>query len=182
MATLTVKQNLFITEYLACLNATQAAIAAGYSPKVAAVQGCENLRKPNIRAEINRLLEARTLGKNEVLARLTEHALGSAEDFLRVEGDEDGAIALVNFAKAKKAGKLHLVKKFKIGKDGSMSFELYSAQSALNTLAKVHGLLDGDRAEDDDEEELGDDAELTPEDLEIEAALARDAEAIRARP
>lgn len=45
---LTEKQRLFVHEYLIDLNATQAAIRAGYSEKTAKEIGCENLTKPNI--------------------------------------------------------------------------------------------------------------------------------------
>lgn len=45
---LTEKQTLFVKEYLVDLNATQAAIRAGYSENSAASQGYENLRKPEI--------------------------------------------------------------------------------------------------------------------------------------
>ena len=49
---LTAKQQVFVNEYLIDLNATQAAIRAGYSEKAAAEIGCENLIKPNIRDAI----------------------------------------------------------------------------------------------------------------------------------
>jgi uncharacterized small protein (DUF1192 family) len=52
---LTAKQKRFIEEYLIDLNATQAAIRAGYSKKTAYSIGEENLRKPVIKAEIERL-------------------------------------------------------------------------------------------------------------------------------
>lgn len=45
---LTEKQKRFVEEYLVDLNATQAAIRAGYSEKTASVIGCENLTKPYI--------------------------------------------------------------------------------------------------------------------------------------
>lgn len=44
------KQAWFVTEYLLCGNATQAAIHAGYSAKTARVIGQENLLKPAIAA------------------------------------------------------------------------------------------------------------------------------------
>ncbi|WP_410769595.1 terminase small subunit [Fontibacillus sp. BL9] len=50
---LTAKQQKFADEYLIDLNATQAAIRAGYSPKTAKEIGAENLTKPNIRAYID---------------------------------------------------------------------------------------------------------------------------------
>jgi phage terminase small subunit len=50
--TLTPRQQRFVEEYLIDLNATQAAIRAGYSPKTAYSIGHENLRKPEIEAAI----------------------------------------------------------------------------------------------------------------------------------
>ena len=48
----TPKQQRFVEEYLVDLNATQAAIRAGYSAKTAAEIGKENLIKPYIQAAI----------------------------------------------------------------------------------------------------------------------------------
>ena len=48
MATMTAKQQRFCDEYLIDLNATQAAIRAGYSEKTAGVIASENLKKPYI--------------------------------------------------------------------------------------------------------------------------------------
>lgn len=45
---LTPKQEAFVREYLIDLNATQAAIRAGYSEKTARSVGCENLTKPDV--------------------------------------------------------------------------------------------------------------------------------------
>ena len=45
---LTAKQELFCKEYLIDLNATQAAIRAGYSGNTACAIGTENLRKPHL--------------------------------------------------------------------------------------------------------------------------------------
>lgn len=46
------KQTKFVAEYLIDLNATQAAIRAGYSAKTAGAIGHENLNKPEIAQEI----------------------------------------------------------------------------------------------------------------------------------
>jgi len=53
---LTIKQQLFVREYLVDLNATQAAIRAGYSKKSAQVIGSENLSKPLVWAPIEAAL------------------------------------------------------------------------------------------------------------------------------
>ena len=45
---LTPKQSRFVDEYLVDLNATQAAVRAGYSAKTAGQIGDENLKKPQI--------------------------------------------------------------------------------------------------------------------------------------
>ncbi|MDO4275889.1 MAG: terminase small subunit [Eubacteriales bacterium] len=57
---MTKKQNRFVEEYLIDLNATQAAIRAGYSPDTAKEIGCENLTKPNIRACIDKAIAERS--------------------------------------------------------------------------------------------------------------------------
>jgi len=60
MAKLTAKQQRFVEEYLIDLNATQAAIRAGYSPNTANVIGAENLIKPNIRAHVDKAMAERS--------------------------------------------------------------------------------------------------------------------------
>jgi phage terminase small subunit len=59
MKKLTGKQERFVAEYLVSLNATDAARKAGYSAGSAAVIGCENLMKPNIKAVIDAEMEKR---------------------------------------------------------------------------------------------------------------------------
>lgn len=56
---LTDKQNMFCKEYLVDLNATQAAIRAGYSAKTANRMGAENLSKPVIQSRIQELIKER---------------------------------------------------------------------------------------------------------------------------
>lgn len=73
---LNVKQQRFVDEYLIDLNATQAAIRAGYSAKTAAVIGAENLTKPNIAAAIQKAIDARSertkVTQDDVLRDLCE--------------------------------------------------------------------------------------------------------------
>ena len=60
MAKLTEKQQRFVEEYLIDLNATQAAIRAGYSVKTANEQGCQNLAKLNISQAISERMAERS--------------------------------------------------------------------------------------------------------------------------
>lgn len=60
MAKLNKKQQLFVDEYLIDLNATQAAIRAGYSVNSARDIGCENLTKPNIQEAIAKAMAERS--------------------------------------------------------------------------------------------------------------------------
>lgn len=57
---LTPKQQAFVNEYLIDLNATQAAIRAGYSEKTAGKIGQENLTKPDIAKVIAEAMESRS--------------------------------------------------------------------------------------------------------------------------
>lgn len=52
----------------------------------------------------------------------------------------------IDLHKAAKAGKLHLVKKIKDGRDG-LSIELYDAQAALQLLGKHHKLFGDDESD-----------------------------------
>ena len=78
MADLTAKQARFVLEYAVDLNATQAAIRAGYSKKTAASIGLENLRKPLIAAYVADELAAQAnrtnLNAEMVIAGLRKEA------------------------------------------------------------------------------------------------------------
>lgn len=65
MSKLTNKQERFVSEYLIDLNATQAAIRAGYSVSSAKEIGCENLTKPNI-AEAIAEAKALVVKRNDI--------------------------------------------------------------------------------------------------------------------
>lgn len=95
MARLTAKQQRFCDEYLIDLNATQAAIRAGYSEKNARNIASENLAKPNIREYVeDRLAEkeaALIAGQDEVLKYLTSVMRGETQsEIVVVEGIGDG--------------------------------------------------------------------------------------------
>ena len=57
---LTAKQRRFVEGYLIDLNATQAAIRAGYSEKTAGQVGFENLKKPQIAAAVSKAKRERS--------------------------------------------------------------------------------------------------------------------------
>ncbi|RRW77620.1 terminase small subunit [Pantoea dispersa] len=88
---LTDKQEMFCREYLIDLNATQAAIRAGYSEKTARDIGCENLAKPNIQERISQLTKERNertqVDADYVLKRLTEIDQMDVLDILTDVGD-----------------------------------------------------------------------------------------------
>lgn len=60
VAKLTAKQKRFVEEYLIDLNATQAAVRAGYSVKTAREQGSQNLSKLNIQQQIGEAMAERS--------------------------------------------------------------------------------------------------------------------------
>lgn len=73
---LTRKQQQFVDEYLIDLNATQAAIRAGYSKKTAGAIGAENLEKPEIAEAIQAAMDERAerteITADYVLATITD--------------------------------------------------------------------------------------------------------------
>ena len=75
------KQAEFVRQYVVDLNGRQAAIRAGYSPDSARFTSSELLRKPEIRAAVDRELEARAertqLAADATIARI--HAIATAD-------------------------------------------------------------------------------------------------------
>ncbi|MCW7764301.1 terminase small subunit [Photorhabdus luminescens] len=88
---LTDKQEMFCREYLVDLNATQAAIRAGYSDKTANRIGSENLSKLDIQKRISELKSERNevvkVDAEYVLRRLVEIDQMDVLDILTEEGD-----------------------------------------------------------------------------------------------
>lgn len=91
-STLTEKQKRFCKEYVIDLNATQAAIRAGYSKKTANVQGAQNLSKLNIQAVIQELQSKKAakldISQERVLTELCKIAFGDVRNYF----DENGRI------------------------------------------------------------------------------------------
>ncbi|WP_421526760.1 terminase small subunit [Pseudomonas brenneri] len=84
---LTAKQQAFVLEYLVDLNASQAAIRAGYSKKTAGQIGDENLKKPQIAQAIREAKNSRNervqINADYVLNRLVEIDQLDVLDILR---------------------------------------------------------------------------------------------------
>jgi phage terminase small subunit len=90
------KRAAFVREYLIDLNATQAAIRAGYSPKTAGAQGHDLLKNPEIQAELE-----------QALAQRAERVLVTAEDVIKgLRREAEGA----DSASARVAAWAHLGK------------------------------------------------------------------------
>ena len=87
------KQKRFVSEYLIDLNAKQAAIRAGYSPKTAEVQASRLLSLVKVQNEITKVMgkrEKRTeITQDRVLEELAAIAFANATDYVKVceEGD-----------------------------------------------------------------------------------------------
>ena len=140
---LTDKQRAFINAYLVSWNATKAAIEAGYSAKTAYAIGEQNLRKLEIRAEINRRITQMAMSADEALARLSDQATANVTEFLGLSVDE-----------LKAHPKAHLLKKVKQTKrtqgeytTETIEFEVYDTQSALVHILKEAHLNAGEPTE-----------------------------------
>lgn len=87
---LTDKQELFCREYLIDLNATQAAIRAGYKEKTAQQIGSQNLSKLVIQEKIQELLKQRSdrveFTSDEVLKKLSILARSNINKFVKPDG------------------------------------------------------------------------------------------------
>ncbi len=144
MSKLTEKQNLFCAEYLIDLNATAAAIRAGYSEKSARSIGPENLLKPEIKAEIAILLDKANkrvgVELSEVLEELKLVAFSSMANFATWAG----FTVTLKSSDELTAEMLRCVESVATtsAKDGSpqLRIKLHSKMRALETLVKLYEL------------------------------------------
>ena len=92
MAKLTIKKQCFVNEYLIDLNATQAAIRAGYSAKTADQQGSRMLANVKVQQEISEAMAKRSrrtgVNQDRVVLELAKIAFVKMTDVV----DSDGAI------------------------------------------------------------------------------------------
>lgn len=145
---LTPKQARFVAEYLIDLNATQAAIRAGYSAKTAGAIGAENLTKPEI-------AEAVAAGKAKQLAAADLTAARVLEEFRRLAFvdlrgffDADGnlkPVAELTPEQGSALAGLEVIKKNAEAGDGVIDtvhkFKVWDKTRTLESLAKHFGLL-----------------------------------------
>ena len=135
---LTDRETAFIEAYLgeALFNASEAARIAGYQHPFKAGYAVKS--RPKVKAILENRLQEMTLTANEVLARISEQATFDISDFCDI--GRGGALRF-DLAKAKKAGKLHLLMGVEYAKNGKPVYKFADAQAALFVLAKHYGLV-----------------------------------------
>lgn len=155
---MTKKQKRFCEEYLIDLNATQAAIRAGYSPETAYSIGHENLKKPELHTRISRAMAERSkrtgINADRVLTELAKIAFVNAADVIDASDAtlrEDAApedLAAIQSVKVKTFGEDGLEREIKMA-DKLKALELLGKhlgmfEDRLKVAAKVDtGKLDG---------------------------------------
>jgi len=103
---MTPKQAAFVDEYLIDLNATQAAIRAGYSAKTAGWIGNQQLAKTHISAEIAKRMEDRSKRTEITQDRVLTDIELIKQDAMRKACDKNGNEAMINHTSALKACEL----------------------------------------------------------------------------
>ncbi len=114
-AKLTAKQQAFCEEYLIDLNATQAAIRAGYKPDNARQVASENLSKVDIADKISEL-QAKRSAKTEITAEWVLR--GIKENTLKAEQDDNLAMAFKGYELGGRHLKMFTDKRELSGPDG----------------------------------------------------------------
>ncbi|MFH1737625.1 MAG: terminase small subunit [bacterium] len=157
---LTPKQHIFVIEYLVDLNATQAALRAGYSAKTAYQAGKQNIHKSTIKAAIDAAMAERAkrinLTADRVLQELALIGFANMADFIHV--DESGMVQALPFETLAE-GQSRIVKKVKDKRvirstkgtesspdgdqilDATFEFELCDKVKSLELLSRHLGLL-----------------------------------------
>lgn len=147
------KQRMFVVEYIKDFNATQAAIRAGYSAKTAANIGWENVRKPEILAEIDKyIMSAEQAAK--IISDIADGDLADLADitptsftFRFMVRDENGELVVNPKTKLIKKIKQEVTTVLAKKEDGEdreivkTEIELYSAHEAARDILKYRGRL-----------------------------------------
>jgi phage terminase small subunit len=145
---LTDKQKRFCEEYLIDLNATQAAIRAGYSEKTANEQGSQNLAKLSIQEYIKELMESRSertqITADMVVKELAKIGFSDIKNYYDSDEDQKDITKLDN----KFTAAVSQIKVTKIdGKDFSRTikeFKLHDKVKALEDLGRHLGIFEKD--------------------------------------
>ena len=136
MAKLTAKQQRFCDEYLVDLNATQAAIRAGYSEKTAKQIANENLTKPYLREYI----DERLAEKEKKLIADQDEVMRYLTSVMRREKKESVVVTLQSktekWVKDEETGKL---KKQTITEESPAVVEIPARLSDSNKAAELLG-------------------------------------------
>jgi len=146
---LTDKQKRFCEEYLIDLNATQAAIRAGYSEKTANRIASENLTKLDIQAYIQELNQARQertqITADMVIQELGKVALINLDDFYYSNGTLKEPSQLSERAKCALAS--YSIKRINLG-DGEFEdvpiHKTHDKMKALEMLGRHYGIFEKD--------------------------------------
>ena len=144
---MTPKMQKFVDEYLVDLNATQAAIRAGYSKKTAYSIGVSNLKKPEIQAAIQKRQKS-AAEKLEITRACPERTrfdrLREGYRLLTIQGGH----VLIKDSDDVAADKLAALASVKEGMYG-VEVKLADKARALEMLGKYLGLFDGTNPEGD---------------------------------
>lgn len=177
---LTDKQALFVEEYLVDLNATQAAIRAGYSSDTAGAIGHENLNKPEIAGAISeafaRRMKRTEIDQDRVLKELAAVAFGDIREMFTPGGHLLSPVDLSDEAAALLAGfDVVTVKRGEGEVDHIAKIKRNDKMKALEMLGRHLGMFNDKLILKDDTKDLSDE-ELDAELAEAERAEAEAAE------
>lgn len=139
---LTPRQRRFVEEYLVDLNATQAAIRAGYSPKTAGAIGSENLAKPEIsdaiKIEMARRSERTEITIDRVLKELAAIGFANAGDFFEWGPDGITVLPKESLTREQQGVVAEVAQTFTKG-GGSVRVRLHDKASALEKIGRHLG-------------------------------------------
>jgi len=146
------KQQRFCDEYLIDLNATQAAIRAGYSEKTAGSQAFDLLKKPDVQAYLEERMDERSkrteITQDAVLKELAKIGFANMSDYMKPGIDGDPVLDFSQITRDQAAALTEVtVEDFKDGRGEDardvrrIKFKLADKRAALVDMGKHLGMF-----------------------------------------
>jgi phage terminase small subunit len=154
MEDLDLRHKLFVLEYLKDLNASQAAIRAGYSAKSARTKGYELMKNPDIKLAIESAMDKRAkrldISADKVLQEMAKIAFSDIRSVLHWEGNSVTLVDASEIPENQARAIQEVTQRVTYDEDGNASttfkVKMYDKMRSLEALGRHLGIFNEDKS------------------------------------